>query len=463
MKLLSATVVTTAVASIAGCGPRAPGLGADDDLGLALPLGGPGEERALALVASPDGDALILGTAAGPLADEGPLASLEPGHFLARVRPDGAIAWARSLPVPSGAWPQVRLAADPAGGPVVAATVVGPAVDLGSGPLEGGGASDLLLARFDADGALVKALRFGGPGFQTLNGLDVDARGRVVLSGRFERLELPGRPSLRAAGREDGFVAAFDRELRPRWVHAFPSVGLVSATAVSAVPRPAERTAAVCAALRYEAPVAAAPLGERGRVTEPGVALVQLDAEGALTAARVLPDAPAALELVDVRCGADGELVAAGRSAPGTTALDPQLGPGDGGTDGVVLRGLGVLVLNPARLGGPGNDQLRALAPAHGRVWVTGGTEVGIALPGGRLEGGGIRSAFLARFDRDLRARYGVALRAQGADASYAAGLAPTRRGVWWWTGFTGAVTLGKRRFVSAGEGDLLLLRFEPS
>jgi hypothetical protein len=77
------------------------------------------------------------------------------------------------------------------------------------------GVNDLVLAKYDASGNHLWSRRLGGPGNDVMapGGIDLDAQGRVLLTGRFSGTvdfdPGAGTASLRSAGLEDVFVARF--------------------------------------------------------------------------------------------------------------------------------------------------------------------------------------------------------------------------------------------------------------
>jgi hypothetical protein len=81
--------------------------------------------------------------------------------------------------------------------------------------LTSAGGNDLFVARYGADGAHLWSHRMGGPGNDVMapGGIDLDASGRVLVTGRFSGTvdfdPGAGTASLQSAGSEDCFVARY--------------------------------------------------------------------------------------------------------------------------------------------------------------------------------------------------------------------------------------------------------------
>ncbi|NDB76039.1 MAG: hypothetical protein EB141_10415, partial [Verrucomicrobia bacterium] len=72
--------------------------------------------------------------------------------------------------------------------------------------LPGLGSNDVFVAKFDLSGNFVWAKSAGGPGYDYSRGLDVDARGNIVLAGTFAGTGQFGQFNLTSAGAGDIFV-----------------------------------------------------------------------------------------------------------------------------------------------------------------------------------------------------------------------------------------------------------------
>ncbi|MGE3267283.1 MAG: hypothetical protein AB7P40_00955 [Chloroflexota bacterium] len=192
--------------SIGGPGADAPGMG-----GLTL---------------DPDGNVLLTGSFGGSVDVAGDGAFVLDGQgqddlFLISLDGDGAVRWAASIGGPGQDAGQ-RVVTDAARYVYVAGWFTGdpttaPAAD---GRLLGGrgqgGATDALLAKYTPDGQLAWARGFGGRGAgpeqsSLATAALVDARGDVVLAGRFFGTDVDFDPDggvaiLSSAGQSDAFV-----------------------------------------------------------------------------------------------------------------------------------------------------------------------------------------------------------------------------------------------------------------
>jgi hypothetical protein len=109
---------------------------------------------------------------------------------------------------------------DAEGGLVIAGTVRG-ALDLGGGPLMGGADTDILVARFDAQGRFVWAKRFGDANSQVARGLALDHAGNIVVAGTVQgSVDFGGGP-LTSAGSIDAFVVKLDAQGGHVWSKRF--------------------------------------------------------------------------------------------------------------------------------------------------------------------------------------------------------------------------------------------------
>jgi hypothetical protein len=91
------------------------------------------------------------------------------------------------------------------------------------GPLSGFGSSDIFVAKYDATGALLWAVRAGGTGPDRGNGVAVDESGNVYVTGDFfgsAAFESIGGPTLSvtSSGSIDAFVAKYDPSGKCLWV-----------------------------------------------------------------------------------------------------------------------------------------------------------------------------------------------------------------------------------------------------
>lgn len=431
----------------------------------AFRFGDEAPDRPLALAASQDGDAVVAGIFSGSL-DFGVGARLgpsdQPSLFAARISPEGRARWAREMPPLGAALAQIRLAVSPEGAPILFGTLFGGDLDLGTGPLTAQGSSDLLVAVLDpARGRITSAARLGGPGAQVAGGLGASDDGSIYLAGRATALDLgpdvqgPVEPG---GGDERTFVTRLDRALVPRALALLESpAGPVILTGFAVAP--AKRELALAVRFTGALEVTGRRIASLGG---PGAAVVRFDASLSPVAHVTLRDASGSVEVLGVALDRHGTLHAGG-TFEGTLTLGEVSLP-SGGLDGFWLR-MGVDGrVEAGRVGGPGQDGVRDLAAdPSGRTWLVGTFEQRLDEPytGRALAARAFRAAYALRVDRDGRARRGLTIDA-GRQNVFPAGIALGPAGAWWLGVFWGSVDAGGFRLTSAGDRDVLLLRFEP-
>ena len=145
---------------------------------------------AQSVVTAPDGSSFVVGTTAGDL-DANRLAG-EQDLFLTKLDSEGQVVWQRALGA-SGSASGAAVALGPDGQVVVAGTV--------SGSFDGAEADgDMLVARFDAEGAELSSTLVRAVGSDTANALAVAADGTIFVGGRG------------ATGGGDAFIARLDAD-----------------------------------------------------------------------------------------------------------------------------------------------------------------------------------------------------------------------------------------------------------
>jgi hypothetical protein len=141
--------------------------------------------------------------------------------FLARFGADGQHLWSQAF---GHAGDQVaqRLRSDGAGDLLLAGTYEG-LVDFGGGALVSEGGLDAFAVKFAADGSHVWSRSFGGPGDDELADLAVDGAGGFAVTGAFEESIDLGTGPLQSAGETDILLARYTGNGHHLWSAAFGS------------------------------------------------------------------------------------------------------------------------------------------------------------------------------------------------------------------------------------------------
>jgi hypothetical protein len=349
-----------------------------------LRMGGPGMDRASSVAAS--ADRIALGLQITPPAELGGqvvTGSGEPDAALVALAPDGQVAWIQ--PIHSSRYARIASIALAADGAMVAVGSFAGTVRVGERSLTSAGATDLLVARFAADGTPEWALRLGGPGADTAHGI-ASWSTRHVMVGHFDGHVDLGEAFLEGPG---AFVIALDAEGRLQWVR-MPG----ARTTLQAVAADAD---AIFVAGHFRGAV---QLGEHALDShgQSDVFLGRLDHQGAPVWLRQLggPGMDHAQALAATPRGpiiggtfeqqlaiGDRELAGAGASDAFTAELDRETGA----------------LTAARRLGGPGYDDLTALAAGVDLLVLTGSFEGTADLDGHALTARGRRSAFAIGLD----------------------------------------------------------------
>lgn len=363
-------------------------LDAQGEIAWMLRMGGPGADRASSVAAgvaaSADRIALALQfTARAELGGQIVTGSGESDAAVVALAPDGQVAWIQ--PIHSSHYARIAgivLAED--GSMVVVGSFAG-TVRVGERSLTSAGATDVLVARFAADGTPAWALRLGGPGADGAHAVAAWSGGHVVV-GHFDGNVDFSEAFLEAPG---AFVIALDADGRLQWVR-MPG----AQTTIQAVAADGD---ALFVAGHFHGAV---QLGEHaldshgqsdaflGRLDQQGapVWLRQLGGPGMdhARALAVTPRGPVIAGTFEQQLAiGDSELAGAGASDGFAAELD---------------RDTGALTL-VRRLGGPGYDDLAALAAGADRMVMTGSFEGTAELDGRTLTTRARRSAFAIGLD----------------------------------------------------------------
>lgn len=156
------------------------------------------------------GNILVAGSFYGAVdLGAGPMVSAgEADVFLAKLTPDGAHLWSKRFG-DSANQLGVSIAFDVQNNILLAGSLVG-AADFGGGPLASAGGNDVFVAKLDPNGDHLWSKRFGDAADQQVTGVTSDATGAVFLGGYFAgALDLGGGAMTAKGGMSDGFVAKF--------------------------------------------------------------------------------------------------------------------------------------------------------------------------------------------------------------------------------------------------------------
>ena len=189
---------------------------ADGNLLYAQRIGGTAWDVGYGAAADGSGGALLTGIFSG-LADfdgDGAADLSSAGKhdaFLARYDADGNLLYARRIGSPSSDR-GYGVASDGAGGAFVSGYFSG-SVALSGTNLTSAGRTDGFLARYDTDGNLLYARRFGGASSDVGYGVATDGSGGAFVTGLFEGsadFDDDGAADLASTGDFDGFLAHYD-------------------------------------------------------------------------------------------------------------------------------------------------------------------------------------------------------------------------------------------------------------
>ena len=313
----------------------------------------PSTERAAAtsaqaILTASDGSSYVVGTTSGDLAANRIAGTQD--LFLTKIDSEGQVLWQRELGA-TGAASGAAVQIGPGGEIVVAGTV--------SGSFDGAQADgDMIVARFDADGAELSTTLVRALGNDVANALAVAADGSIYVGGRS------------ASGGGDAFVARLDAAGNLRERRSIDSGAADSVTALA--------------------------IGQDG-------ALLALTNEGGSATLRRLEAASLATDLGTLTLGsadarvlavdADGTIAVGG--AASTALTGDQLNAMNGGRDGFVARiGADLAGAQISYLGTGGNDQIDSIAFMNGALYAGGRTSGDLA--GTRR---GSVDGFVARLD----------------------------------------------------------------
>ncbi|MDC0667097.1 SBBP repeat-containing protein [Nannocystis radixulma] len=181
----------------------------------------------LAITTTAAGEIVMAGDARGTIDfGGGPLVNgPNPDGFLVKFTGDGEHVWSKAIKGGNfGNSSAPHLAVDE-GGNIVLAGSFRSDIDLGGGVMVAAGETDVFLAKFSSAGAHQWSRRFGDPQQQDANGVGVDGAANIYVTGGFRGAIDPGSGPLISAGESDMFVAKFDPAGQAVWGARFGGAG----------------------------------------------------------------------------------------------------------------------------------------------------------------------------------------------------------------------------------------------
>ncbi|TKD00223.1 hypothetical protein [Polyangium fumosum] len=140
--------------------------------------------------------------------------------------------WSKGFPILDDS--HIRsIAVDPKTLDIVIAGELRGTLDLGGGPLASTGSTDILLAKFSADGKHQWSKRFGDASSQTTGGVVIDASGMIYLAATVSGAIDLGDGTLTSAGSSDALVAKFDTNGDVVWAKLFGDANLQRAKSIA--------------------------------------------------------------------------------------------------------------------------------------------------------------------------------------------------------------------------------------
>ncbi|HTL39165.1 MAG TPA: hypothetical protein VL326_38820 [Kofleriaceae bacterium] len=195
-----------------------------------------------------------------------------------------------------------------------------------------GAATNLLVARLDAHGALLNAFAFGGAGTFAGAGLVRDGSDNVYVAGEFSGAADFGNGQQRtSAGSNDGFVARFGPTGTLSWVTAF---GSTSSDAVHGIVVTQDNNIAIAGAFAGSITLGTTTLTSSG---SSDAVIAKLRASNGSVLWAIRDGATAADSAYQIASDPGGALVVAGRFTGPSTIGGVQL-PGAGSTDTFVAK-----------------------------------------------------------------------------------------------------------------------------
>jgi hypothetical protein len=155
--------------------------------------------------------------------------------FVAKFDPDGNVQWEKLLGDTS-TQEVARMAVTKAGQIVVGGNFSG-SIDFGNGPIAAAGSQDAFVMKLDSSGFVGASRAFGGPDFDDLTAIDVDAMDNIAVTGTFSGAMTVGpNMVLTSAGSNDVFVAKLSPVAAVMWAKNWGDATSQEATDVHFAP-----------------------------------------------------------------------------------------------------------------------------------------------------------------------------------------------------------------------------------
>jgi hypothetical protein len=136
--------------------------------------------------------------------------------FIAKFDPDGQLVWAKLFG--DTASEQVKKMRMTKFDQLIVAGSFSGTINLGGSTFTSAGAADIFVAKFSSDGFHGASRRYGGTGFDVVNGLALDSTDAVLVTGGFDTtIDFSVATPLTSAGSRDVFVAKLSSSLSTVW------------------------------------------------------------------------------------------------------------------------------------------------------------------------------------------------------------------------------------------------------
>lgn len=287
------------------------------------------------------------------------------------------------------------LAFDSAGNIIVAGNFVG-TIDLGTGPLQSAGGSDIFVAKFDSKGNALFSQRFGAVADQTVNAIALDSMDNIWLTGDFQNAIDFGGGTWKSAGEEDVFVAKLDSGGAHLFSNSYGDIGFQSGRSIALN---AQNQVTIIATVVNTIDFGGGALASLGSTD---IALASFSADGNHAWSKIFggpaTDTPNDLAINPI--DSKGEITIAGGFI-GSIDFGKGALMGKGGTDVFMARfGSDGTLLWSKAMGEVGEQSARTVAlDGSGQILLAGAFLGSLDLGGGAMNSNGSEDIFIAKFN----------------------------------------------------------------